>query len=95
MADQEIRIGVIGRIGEHAARMLGGRIEQAPDGFDLVVPHLDQAQVTGLLIRLDDLHIGFHRVAVVPVDPDTNRNDHHHHHHHDDHPNDNNEGARP
>lgn len=83
MTDQEIHVGLTGRIGEHTARMLDGRIEPATDGHELVVPYLDQAQVTGLLVRLGDLHIGFHRVSVTPTD------------HHIDHHIDNHKGARP
>jgi hypothetical protein len=73
MADQELRVDVTGRIGDHIAQMLGGRVEETPDGFTFITPYLDQAQVTGLLMRLDDLHIGFHQVTVTP--PVTNNND--------------------
>lgn len=84
MADHEIRVGVTGRIGDHTARMLGGRVVQDTDGFELVVPYLDQAQVTGLLMRLDDLHIGFRRVTVAPTNPSPDHQDP-----------DTHEGARP
>lgn len=76
MTVRELRVGVAGRIGDHTASTLGGRIEATADGFEFVAPYVDQAQVTGLLLRLADLHIEFHRVAVTPSDdPNTSDDD--------------------
>lgn len=76
MATQQIRIGVHGRIGESTARSLGGHVDRTEDGFELVVPYVDQAQVTGLLVRLGNLHIAFHHVVVAPAtSPDTTHTD--------------------
>lgn len=66
MGTSQIRIGVQGRISDATARHLGGRLETTDDGYELVVPYVDQSQVTGLLVRLGDLHIPFHHVAVSP-----------------------------
>jgi hypothetical protein len=66
MGAQQVRIGIRGRISDATATTLGGRIEAGDDGFELVVPYIDQAQVTGLLVRLGDLHIPFHLVAMSP-----------------------------
>ena len=83
MTVRELRVGVAGRIGDHTASTLGGRIEATADGFEFVAPYVDQAQVTGLLLRLADLHIEFHRVHVTPAEPaGTDHPDHHHHHDH-------------
>ena len=66
MERNEVRIGVEGRLSGDTARALGGRIDETGDGFELVVPFVDQSQVTGLLVRLGDLHIGFRHVSVSP-----------------------------
>lgn len=66
MGTQQIHIGVQGRISDATARSLGGQVDTTDDGFELVVPYVDQAQVMGLLVRLGDLHIPFHRVALSP-----------------------------
>jgi hypothetical protein len=66
MGAQEVRIGVRGRIGDATAHALGGRVAIGDDGFELVVPYIDLAQLVGLLVRLADLHIPFHHVAVSP-----------------------------
>ncbi len=62
-----LRIGVTGRLGQHTAQALGGWIEESADGFDLVAPYLDQAQLIGLLVRLGDLHVTFQHVAIAPA----------------------------
>jgi hypothetical protein len=54
-----------GRIGEEAAADLGGWTEA--DGHELVAPHLDQAQLTGLLVQLSNLHIAFDRIVIDKV----------------------------
>lgn len=66
----QLRIGVQGRLSDDTARALGGRLDDTGTGFELVVPYVDQPQLTGLLVRLTDLHIAFHHVAVSPsTDP--------------------------
>ena len=67
MAPQQIHIGVQGRISAATARSLGGHLDVTDDGFELVVPYVDLAQLTGLLVRLGDLHIAFHSLAVSPT----------------------------
>lgn len=73
MERMHLRIGVQGRLSETTARSLGGWIDEGDGGFELVVPYVDQPQVTGLLVRLGDLHIAFDHVAVsscdTPPDP--------------------------
>lgn len=71
MGPRQIHIGVQGRISAATASSLGGRIDVTDAGFELVVPYVDQAQMTGLLVRLGDLHIPFHHVAMSPSDPGT------------------------
>lgn len=82
MGAQEVHIGIRGRISDATARNLGGRVEDTDDGTELVAPYVDQAQITGLLLRLGDLHIPFHHVAVSPTTTNT------------DNPNTDNSGAR-
>lgn len=62
--EQHLRIGVRGRLSESTARTLGGWIDERDGGFELVVPYVDRSQVTGLLVRLDDLHIEFRHVLL-------------------------------
>jgi hypothetical protein len=62
-----VRINLTGRITGHAATTLGGRVEQSDDGSVLVTPYVDQAQLTGLLVQLSDLHLTFDHVAVEPA----------------------------
>lgn len=59
-----VRINVTGRISDHAATTLGGWVEESDHGPVLVAPYVDQAQLTGLLVQLSDLHLDFDRVAV-------------------------------
>ena len=59
-----VRINLTGRISGHAAMTLGGWVEETDDSSVLVAPYVDQAQLTGLLVRLSDLHLAFDRVAV-------------------------------
>lgn len=66
MGPRQIHIRVHGRISVETASSLGGRLHVTDDGFELVVPYVDQAQMTGLLVRLGDLHIPFHHVAMSP-----------------------------
>lgn len=64
MGAQQIRIQVRGRLGEATAHALGGQVVETADGPELVVDYVDHAQLIGLLVRLADLHIPFHHVAV-------------------------------
>lgn len=59
-----VRINLTGRISGHTATTLGGRVEELDDGSVLVAPYVDQAQLTGLLLQLADLHLTFDQVAV-------------------------------
>jgi hypothetical protein len=62
-----IRINLTGQLSGHTATTLGGWVEQTDHGPVLVAPYLDQAQLTGLLVQLSDLHLTFHQVAVDPA----------------------------
>lgn len=64
---KEVRIRVRGRISGHAAAELGGRVEATSEGSLLVAPYVDQPQLTGLLVQLCDLHLGFDHVAIEPA----------------------------
>lgn len=64
MGAQQIHIEIRGRLGEATAHALGGRVVDTADGSELVVDYVDHAQLVGLLVRLADLHIAFHHVAV-------------------------------
>jgi len=59
-----VRVNMTGQISGHAAMTLGGWVEQTDTGSVLVAPFVDQAQLTGLLVQLSDLHVSFDRVAV-------------------------------
>lgn len=66
MNDQRhLRIRIQGRLGAETADALGVRCERGADGYLLVFGYVDQAQLTGLLVRLSDLHIPFDRVEIL------------------------------
>jgi len=67
MPTRTVRIEVTGRISGHAASALGGWVEAGDEGSVLVAPYIDQAQLTGLLVQLAELHLAFHHVAVQPA----------------------------
>ncbi len=64
MPSQIVRVELDGKISDTAADALGCRVEN--DRADvLVAPYIDGAQLTGLLVRLADLHLGFRSVVVA------------------------------
>ena len=65
MPNKIIRIDLVGRIGTATAEALGGALIPAEGGDEFVTAYVDQAQLTGLLIQLADLHIPFNRVAIT------------------------------
>ncbi len=67
MAEQQLRIRVQGRLSHDTVEALGVEIEIVGDRFELVVRYVDQAQLTGLLLQLSDLHIAVDRVEVCDV----------------------------
>ena len=66
MSKPTVRIRIAGRMSHHAATTLGGWVEEAEDGSVLVTPYVDQSQLTGLLLQMSELHLGFHHVAIEP-----------------------------
>lgn len=64
MTQRELRIRVHGRISTETAEELGARVERVEDGYELVFDYVDQAQLTGLLVRLSDLHISYDRMEI-------------------------------
>lgn len=73
MEMQQLRIRVHGRISQSTARALGLEVEAVDDGFELVCSYMDQAQLTGLLVQLSDLHIAFDRMEVCGPGPGRER----------------------
>lgn len=64
---RQLRVGIQGRLSAETADALGVRCEQGPQGYQLVLGYVDQAQLTGLLARLSDLHIPFDRVEILDL----------------------------
>ncbi len=62
---RHLHIRIEGRLNARTADALGVRCERATDGYQLVAGYVDQAQLTGLLVRLSDLHIPFDRFEIV------------------------------
>lgn len=77
-----VRVKLTGRISGHAATTLGGWVEESDRGSVFVAPYVDQSQLTGLLVQLADLHLGFDHVAVETAAGTTSivTADHDHHH---------------
>lgn len=74
MTQRKLRIRVHGRISTETAEELGARFERVEDGYELVFDYVDQAQLTGLLVRLSDLHISYDRVEIGDTpEPDSGR----------------------
>lgn len=72
MATKRIRIRLLNGLDDTTATALGGRIERV-DTVEFVADHLDDAQITGLLVRLADLHLPFDRVEITATDGDVPR----------------------
>lgn len=70
---QQLRIRVHGRISQATAQALGLEVEAVDDGFELVCSYVDQAQLTGLLLQLSDLHIAFDRIEICGLKPGSER----------------------
>ena len=71
-----VRINLTGRISGHAATTLGGWVEETDHGSVLVAPYVDQAQLTGLLVQLSDLHLAFDHLAVAPAADNAHHRNH-------------------
>lgn len=71
MASQQLRIRVQGRISAQTADALGVECESIDDGFELVFAYVDQAQMTGLLLQLSDLHIAYDRLEIRRSEDDS------------------------
>lgn len=69
MESSQLRIRVHGRVSQPTAAALGLGVEPVDDGFELVCPYVDQAQLTGLLLQLSDLHIAFDRIEICGSKP--------------------------
>lgn len=69
MAREQIHVRVRGRISDATADILGAEVAAVDDGFELIYPYVDHAQLTGLLVQLSDLHIAFDRIEVCGSRP--------------------------
>lgn len=76
MRSRTVRVNVSGQLSGHAAMALGGWVEQTDNGSVFVAPFVDQAQLTGLLVRLSDLHLAFDHVAVETTPCTAHHNPH-------------------
>lgn len=63
MPTEMLRIQLTGDLADTTAESLGCRLERGRS-VQLVVGYIDQAQLTGLLVQLADLHISYDRVEI-------------------------------
>lgn len=68
MSRRQLRIRVDGRITDDTAAALGMTAERVEDRDELVAAYVDQAQLTGLLVHLADLHISYDRIEVLETE---------------------------
>ncbi len=64
MVAKKLRIRIQGDLNRRTAEVLGVEVEVVGDRFELVIRYIDQAQLTGLLLQLSDLHIAFDRIEI-------------------------------
>jgi len=69
MPTRTILINVSRRVGPSTAAALGCTVAVRGDEYELVAPYRDQAQLTGLLVQLSDLHLSYNRVDIVDQTP--------------------------
>lgn len=66
---RELWIRVGGRISEDTAVALGAEPKRSDGVHELVFDYIDQAHLTGVLIRLSDLHISYDHVEIRDAEP--------------------------
>lgn len=67
MTTELLRIQLAGELADTTAEALGCWLEHG-ECIQLVTRYVDQAQLTGLLVQLADLHISYDRVEIGGTD---------------------------